>query len=200
MKLICNIGRRKNKRGGNYQTFGLFQCDFCGEKVERNLGNGKKNKSCGCSRIKHITKHGMRSSVGFTHPLYIVWSNLKRRCYKPKQTKYQYYGGRGIKVCDEWKNSFKEFFDWATKNGWNDGLQIDRKDNNGDYCPTNCRFVKPIINIQNSSIAKLTTKEVSFIRSKYKATDSYKKIGEIYNVSGATISNILNHRTWKNIK
>jgi hypothetical protein len=71
------------------------------------------------------------------------------RCENPKRDNYPRYGGRGIYVCDQWHNPHA-FFDWALQNGYSRGLQIDRIDNNGNYCPENCRFVCPKENSRNT--------------------------------------------------
>ena len=71
--------------------------------------------------------------------LYRVWIDMRQRCRNPKNAAFDSYGGRGITVCDEW-DSFQKFFDWANKNGYNNTLQLDRIDNDGNYEPTNCRW------------------------------------------------------------
>ena len=87
---------------------------------------------------------------GFSNSrLYTVYRAMLARCYNPKHIHYNLYGGRGIKVCDLWKNDKKEFFSWAMNNGYSDDLQIDRIDCNGDYSPENCRFVSNLINQNN---------------------------------------------------
>lgn len=89
------------------------------------------------------TKHGLHK-----HPLHAIWINIRQRCNNPNHKRYNRYGGRGIKVCDEW-NDFKCFYDWAILNQWCKGLQIDRINNDLGYNPSNCRIVTPKINSNN---------------------------------------------------
>ena len=65
---------------------------------------------------------------------------MKSRCYNSKASKYYLYGGKGITVCEEWKNNFMSFYDWAMTNGYKDGLTIDRIDSDKNYCPENCKW------------------------------------------------------------
>ena len=74
---------------------------------------------------------------------------MKNRCYRKETDSYKNYGGRGISVCDEWKNNSTAFYRWALSNGYADGLQLDRINNNGNYSPENCRFVTPKQNANN---------------------------------------------------
>ena len=71
------------------------------------------------------------------------------RCYNKKSKGYKNYGKRGITVCKKWRDAPKEFNEWALKNGYKEGLQIDRENNNGNYTPNNCRFVTRAINMAN---------------------------------------------------
>ncbi len=97
----------------------------------------KHTKSCGClKKIGNAKTHGLSN-----HPAYAVHTDMMTRCYNKNYAGYHNYGGRGITVCKKWKNNRELFIKWAIKNGYKKSLAIDRKNTNGNYCPSNCRFV-----------------------------------------------------------
>ena len=96
-------------------------------------------------------KHGLRR-----HPLYGIWNAMNQRCNNPNVGAYPHYGGRGIKVCEEW-GSFEAFYKWSVANGWAEGLSIDRIDNDGNYCPENCRWTDIYTQANNTSSNRFIT-------------------------------------------
>ena len=81
--------------------------------------------------------------------IYKVWSGIKQRCFNPNSNRYKNYGGRGISICDEWKNSFETFCKWDLENGYKEGLSIDRIDHEKNYEPSNCRWSDEITQQNN---------------------------------------------------
>lgn len=141
-------------------------------------------------------KHGLTNGKSFRHPVYTAWQNMKSRCLNPKNEKYNRYGGRGIKICDEWMNSFI-FAQWAFSSGWQKGLTIDRKDNDGDYCPSNCHWILVSLNSRKKSTTKLTLDQAEHIRNLSKEGYENQELANMFNTSNGTVWFILKNMTWK---
>lgn len=139
----------------NRQALWHCQCD-CGNvtsSVSGSLRNGKA-LSCGCTRIKKLRLNPPKKTHGGRNErLYKVWRGIHDRCTYPTHNRYNDYGGRGIAICDEWKN-YENFRTWAMANGYDPtaprgACTIDRIDVDGNYCPENCRWVSMAVQNRN---------------------------------------------------
>lgn len=147
--------KETKKRDSRGYVVWLCKCDCGKEKTARSSHLLNKGiKSCGCLRkdvgkanihyaIANVFKHG-RSETR----LHQIWRGMKQRCLNPKKNGYKNYGGRGIKVCQEWIESFSSFYSWAITNGYLKTLDIDRIDNDGNYEPFNCQWITKSENIR----------------------------------------------------
>lgn len=133
------------------------------------------------------------------HRINSVYRSMKSRCYNEKDKGFKNYGGRGIKICDEWLNNYHLFRKWALSNGQAMGLEIDRINNDGNYEPSNCRFVTKQENGQNRRTTKLSYQDVHDIADKVKEGMSQTSVAIEYGVSQSNISQILNKKRWKAI-
>lgn len=150
------------KKQDNYtEAFFICECKCGNIKTIRaaNVKNGH-TLSCGCLQKERTSK--ARKTHGGTHKgdptrLYILWCGMKQRCYDTNRERYADYGGRGIVVCEEWRNSFEKFREWALANGYDENASrgectIERKDNDGNYEVSNCCFANAITQGQNRRI------------------------------------------------
>ena len=128
----------------------LCRCD-CGAEIVTRGDSLRKGatQSCGCIHKEQLQQRNY--THGLTHTrLHNIWGLMIQRCYNPQTPCYEAYGGRGITVCDEWRESFQAFYEWAMVNGYKDNLTVDRKDNEKGYSPDNCRWVTRKVQANNT--------------------------------------------------
>ena len=166
-------------------TFNICKCG-CKEHVIK-----QDNLYISGHNISNL-KHGLQNTR-----LYHIWESMKQRCLNSNNKRYKDYGGRGITICDEWLE-FIPFRDWSLSNGYADNLTIDRINNNGNYEPSNCRFLSKKENNRNRGCVKLNQEEANEIRELHNTGEySQKELAEKYNIKQVTISNIINFKIWK---
>ena len=132
---VVGIATPKNRRSRS-----VCKCD-CGKTVTRTNTELRRGlQSCGCLLSDAHMKHG-GSRRGHRERLWEIFNGIKARCEHPKSNIYKYYGGRGISICRKWRDDYTKFREWALKNGYKDGLSIDRINPDGNYEPGNCRWI-----------------------------------------------------------
>lgn len=137
--LIKDLGRRYYGNKGKKTRFGLYECPICKKQWEvrtADIKNGATTKCQSCKISINNTTHGLAHMDEYKILLYMT-----RRCYDHNHKHYDNYGGRGISIHKEWLDDPSSFVKWCWKNGFEKGLRIDRINNDGNYEPTNCRFV-----------------------------------------------------------
>ncbi len=157
--------------------------------------NARFNKNGFDPECRACRKKRRKSSP--KNALWGVYGTMRQRCENSGNPKYHRYGGRGICVCDEWVKEFESFYLWAMANGYERGLQIDRRDNDGNYTPMNCRFVTAAVNTRNQSTVKLNEELVREIRRRLSNGEQGKSLAIEFGVGVNAISDIKLWKTWK---
>ena len=166
MKLIKELGMQFPRKDSKKKyKYGLYECPDC-EAITRVMCTAidrKKTTRCvKCSYKRRGEKHGDKSALSPYARLYTIWINMKSRCGNINNQSYKNYGGRSISICDEWKNDYPKFKEWALSSGYSTVLTIDRIDNDGGYSPSNCRWANRIT--QGRNTRKIQTNNTSGFR------------------------------------
>jgi len=196
-----NVKNEKNKKFGKLTTIEYLGkskwkclCD-CGNFTEvhsQSLRTGN-TKSCGCLKIEKATKHGY---VGT--PIYRCYNSMKNRCYNINNPSYSDYGGRGIKVCERWKDSFNNFLVDMGERPSKD-YSIDRIDNDGNYEPNNCKWSTAKEQNRNNRQVKLNENKVKKIKKLLLNNIKQKDIAIKFRIDQSIISDIKRNKIWRNI-
>lgn len=174
-KLTVIKRAEKNSKSGNARWVCRCDCGKYSTVIGSHLLSGKTT-SCGCNRYSKTAKGHSKER------LYRIWYGMHRRCYDPKDDKYKWYGSRGISVCKAW-HDFLAFRDWALNHGYSDELTIDRIDNDGNYEPSNCRW----INIKSQANNRNSNRILKYRGKEYTAI----QLAEQHNLSPHTVYNRL---------
>ena len=137
---------------GTVQRKFLCRCD-CGYEVIHSLVAFRRssNCSCGCKNYDIGSLNRKYTKEQTSSFLYSTWQGMKQRCIDPNSSHYRRYGGRGITICEEWLNDYSKFYEWAMANGASKELTLDRIDTNGNYEPSNCRWISPQMQANNKT-------------------------------------------------
>lgn len=196
MEMVIDLGMCNesiDKRTGKYnkRRCGIFKCPICGKEYKLPQRRGFRQHACrSCAAKKQWTKHGL-----VYHPLHSIWAGMKARCDNPHNKKYPIYGGKGIKVCTEWHDDFKKFYD-DNIDKWKPGLTIDRINSSKGYSPNNVQWVSLSENSartsRNAPIVQLTkTYPYEYIAEYPCIVEAAKAIG----ITAPSISSCLRHKT-----
>lgn len=204
MIYIRDLGLRPSgKKVIRNNMYALYRCNDCNNTVEaeKSKRNKMKDKLCRACTMKKHGKKVMTHGDSQGEKLYFMYRNMKNRCYREKNENFARYGGRGISVCEEWKNSYQSFREWALENGYvhkdcarGDTLSIDRIDVNGNYEPSNCQFIPNRVNSSKDQIlfSKTDSLAITTLKSYFNFTNA--KLGNMFGCKPTLISKVINNK------
>lgn len=170
----------------------LFECVCVDCGKVRIADRRKLNKPCMSCANKRRATHGLSG-----HPLYKLLVGVRARCEYPSATNYKYYGGRGIKVCDEWRSDPAAFVAWAEEHGYLPGMELDRKDSDGPYDPSNCQFIAHDKNSRKRRNAQCDEETALQVRRLLAGGASVKAAADAAGVKYMVAWHISKGNTWK---
>lgn len=163
-------------------------CPQCGKVRLSRIGRlGSKCHQCATALRGGLSKH----------PLYRLLWGARSRCEAKNHPAYPYYGGRGITVCDEWKNDPASFMVWALTHGYAKGLDLDRIDNDGPYAPWNCQFISHAKNMRKKRQVLCDERMARAVKAALARGQSSKAIAGAYGLTYTIVWQIKTGRTWK---
>jgi hypothetical protein len=159
-----------------------------------------KVKSSTCENRVKILRPGFEYDLklhGGGSKLHSIWTSMKYRCFNEKCKDYKFYGGRGISVCDSWRDSYPDFLLWTADSGYKEGLTLDREDNSKGYSPDNCKWVSRKAQARNTRGNVFTIEDVREIRDQHKAGSIVvREVAARFKTSTGNVYSILNNETW----
>lgn len=208
------------KKWKSNEHFWVCICKHCGNESIRSTRQLNLNNTKGCGCFQKFINKGCTHGIQFKkihglikHPLYRSWTRMKERCYglKSDSILYPYYFGKGIKVCDEWKTDFMNFYHWSLNNGWKNGLSLDRIDSSKDYSPENCQWLTRSDHSRKTNndnlkvgsknpISKLNESQVILIKQMLSKGYKGNYIAKEFSITKQVISGIKNGKSWKHVK
>ena len=158
-KIVANykILEDSNKKDTSHHTLYKCECIFCGSIELRSYRVLRQQKGEICPHYDSLGFPSMRIHNSINSRISHIFNLMKRRCYDPKNKSYRWYGGKGIKICDEWIYSPSSFVKWSLENGYEENLTIDRIDASKDYSPQNCKWITMEENARKDKKSNLIT-------------------------------------------